>query len=84
MRETGKGGLTGGIQGDRGAQSGRRVWREVDRLPGMGSVSKVLGMEGAAVLIMLWHLKISARFKPRKKGSTSLPPLGSRIKDPEP
>lgn len=83
MSETGRGGLTGGTQWDRGAQGGRRGWREADRLLGVGSVSKELGMEGAAVPIMLQHLKITALFKPRKKGSAPLP-LGSRIKDPEP
>lgn len=34
---------------------------------GVGSVSRVLGMERAAVLVMLWHSKITALFKPRKK-----------------
>lgn len=55
----------------------------MDRLLGVGSVSKVLSMEGAAVLIMLQHLKITALFRPGKKGP-ALPLLGSRIEDPEP
>lgn len=48
---------------------------------GVGSVSKGLGMERAAVLVMLWHPKITALFKPRKKDPTP-PLLGSRIEHP--
>lgn len=32
--------------GDRGAQDGRRGWRETGRLLGVGDVSKVLDVEG--------------------------------------
>ena len=46
-------------------------------------MSKVPGMEGAAVLTVLRHPKMTALFRSRKKGS--MPPfLGSRIEDPAP
>ena len=46
-------------------------------------MSKVLGMEGAAVLTVLRHPKMTALFKARKKGPTPAP-LDSGIKDPAP
>lgn len=62
-------------------QGGGRAWRETGRLSGVGNVSQVLGMEQSVVMMVLQHPKMTALFKPRKKGPLQ-PLLGSRILHP--
>lgn len=46
---------------------------ETGRLLEASDVRKVLGVEGAALLMVLHHPKMTALFKPRKKGPAPSP-----------